>query len=136
MKVSVLVITYNQEDYISQALDSALMQQVDFDYEIVIGEDASDDRTREIVLDYQRRYADRIRLFLRDPATAEADRARGFGGKTNFVETFNACRGEYVALLDGDDYWISPHKLKKQVDFLDKHPESALCCHPALIIFE
>lgn len=128
--------TYNQEKYIGQAIDSVLMQKVNFDYEVVIGEDASTDRTREIVLDYQRRYPDRIHVFFRDKVTADADRARGFGGKTNFVETFKACRGHYIATLDGDDYWISPHKLQKQVDFLDQHRECALCCHPALVTFE
>ena len=66
MKISVLVTAYNHEKYIAQALDSVLMQQVNCDVEIVVGEDASTDRTREIILDYERRYPGRIRVLLRD----------------------------------------------------------------------
>jgi glycosyltransferase involved in cell wall biosynthesis len=133
MKISVLMTTYNQEEYISQALDSILMQEVDFDYEIVIGEDASTDRTQEIVLDYHDRYPDKVHVFLRDGVEAERDRARGIGGKTNFLRTWEACRGQYIALLDGDDYWTSPHKLQKQVDFFDEHPEYSISCHRVVI---
>ena len=136
MKVSVLIITYNQEEVVAQAVNSALMQEVNFPYEIVIGEDVSTDRTREIVLEFQKQHPDKIRVMLRDPATSERDRARGLGGKTNFVQGLQDCRGEYVALLDGDDYWTSPHKLQKQVDFLDTHPECALCFHDVLMIFD
>lgn len=136
MKVCVLVITYNQEKYIAQAIDSVLMQEVGFAYEIVIGEDASTDRTREIVLELQRKHPERIRVMLREAVDAERDRARGLGGKTNFVQTLQACRGEYVALLDGDDYWTDPHKLQKQVDFLDQHPDFAISFHNAAIVYE
>jgi glycosyltransferase involved in cell wall biosynthesis len=120
MKVSVQVITYNHEKYIAQAIESVLMQEVNFDYEIVIGEDCSTDKTREIVLAYQEKHPDKIRALLRE---------RNLGGMKNVVETFNACRGEYIAALEGDDYWTSPHKLQKQVDYLDQHPECALCFH-------
>jgi glycosyltransferase involved in cell wall biosynthesis len=136
MKVSVLVLVYNQETYVTQAIDSILMQEVGFDYEIVIGEDASTDRTREIVLDYQKRYSDRIRVLLRDALDAERDRAIGLGGKTNFVQCLQACQGRYVALLDGDDYWTDVHKLQKQVDFLDTHPDFAICCHNVTVFYE
>jgi glycosyltransferase involved in cell wall biosynthesis len=120
MKVSVLIITYNHEPFIAQALDSALMQYVDFAYEIVVGEDCSRDRTREIVRDYQKRYPDRIRLLLPE---------RNIGARANFIQALHACRGEYVAWLDGDDYWTSPHKLQKQADVLDRHPLYAMCFH-------
>lgn len=136
MKVSVSVITYNQEEFIAQAIDSILRQEVKFDYEIVIGEDASTDRTREIVLELERRHPDRIRVMLRDAATSERDRARGLGGKTNFVQGIQDCRGKYVALLDGDDYWTDSHKLQKQVDFLERHPECSLCFHNAEMFYE
>src|SRR5882672_6480832 len=136
MKVSVSVITYNQEEFIAQAIDSILRQEVSFDYEIVIGEDASTDRTREIVLELERRHPDRIRVMLRDAGTSERDRARGLGGKTNFVQGIQDCRGKYVALLDGDDYWTDSHKLQKQVDFLERHPECSLCFHNAEMFYE
>lgn len=127
MKVSVLMITYNHENYIAQALDSILMQQVNFDYEIVIGEDCSSDRTRSIVLDYQLGNPGRIKVLL--PET-------NLGMMRNFMETFAACTGEYVAILEGDDYWTSPQKLQKQVDFLDGHPDFAICFHNAQILSE
>lgn len=127
MKVSVSLITYNQEGFISQAINSMLMQQVNFDYEIVIGEDCSTDNTRDIVIGFQKRYPERIRLLLPE---------RNLGASRNRVQTLRACRGEYVALLDGDDYWTSPHKLQRQVDFLDSHPECAICFHDLIMFFE
>jgi glycosyltransferase involved in cell wall biosynthesis len=136
MKVSVLTITYNHEKYIAQAIDSILTQQVNFDYEIVIGEDASTDRTREIVLEYAKQHPDKIRVLLRDAAAAERDRARGLGGKANFVDGLQSCRGEFVALLDGDDYWTDAHKLQKLVDFLESHSECSLSFHDATVLFE
>lgn len=136
MKVSVLITTYNQEDLIAQAVNSVLEQEVSFDYEIVIGEDASTDRTREIVLELQQRHPDKIRLYLREAIDSEHDRALGMGGRTNFVKCLFACQGQYIALLDGDDYWTSPDKLRKQVEFLDAHSECAMCFHNAEILYE
>jgi glycosyltransferase involved in cell wall biosynthesis len=119
--------TYNHEKYIAQAIESALMQKVNFDYEIVIGEDCSTDRTRDIVLSYQKRYPERIRALLPE---------KNLGGMKNVIESFNACKGEYVAALEGDDYWTSPDKLRKQADYLDNHPECTLCFHNALQFYE
>ena len=127
MKISVSIITYNHEDFIGQAIDSVLMQQVNFDYEIVIGEDCSTDHTRDILLDYERRYPDRIRLLLHE---------KNLGIHLNAIQTLQACQGEYIAALEGDDYWTSPHKLQKQVDFLDSHPECVICFHNAVIFDE
>lgn len=121
------MITYNQEKYIAQALDSVLMQEVDFDYEIVIGEDCSTDGTREIVLAYQRSHPDKIRVLLPD---------KNLGMIQNFVQTYYACDGQYVAILEGDDFWTCASKLQKQVDFLDNHPESALCFHTVNVFYE
>jgi glycosyltransferase involved in cell wall biosynthesis len=136
MKVSVLITTYNQEAFIAQAVKSVLMQELNFAYEIVIGEDVSTDATRKIVLEFQERYPEKIRVLLRDPVAAERDRAAGVGGKGGFVNGLNACQGQYVALLDGDDFWTDPHKLQKQVDFLDSHPDFAISCHNATMLFE
>ena len=129
MKVTVLVTTYNHEQYIAQALDSVLMQETNCDYEIIIAEDCSTDRTRSIVLDFQRRNPEKIRLVL--PAEN-----LGCHGNRVFAQAFEFAQGQYVALLDGDDYWTSPTKLQKQADFLDAHPECALCFHNALRIYE
>lgn len=132
-KVSVLITTYNQENLITQTVDSVLMQVVDFDYEIVIGEDASSDRTREIVVELARQHPEKIRVLLRDPEVA--NRERHLAGKMNFLQALQSCRGEYIAILDGDDYFTSPHKLQKQVDFLDAHPECMICFHNVRAVY-
>jgi len=120
MKLSVATITYNHERYIGQAIESVLAQKVNFDYEIVIGEDCSTDGTRVVVQDFQRRYPERIKLLLREG---------NIGGLRNIESTLAACHGQYVAILEGDDYWTSMDKLQRQVDFLDEHPDYAVCCH-------
>ena len=130
-KVSVSLLAYNHELFIEQALDSILAQQVNFDYEIVIGEDCSQDNTREIILDYQEKNSDKIRIFLSKKPLNDRK-----SGRLNFVRNLEACRGEYIALLDGDDYWTSPYKLQKQVDYLDNHPEFSICFHPVINVFE
>jgi glycosyltransferase involved in cell wall biosynthesis len=135
-KVSILVTTYNQEKFITQAVDSVLSQEVNFQYEIVIGEDASSDRTRKIVVEFAQLHPDKIRLLLRNPEEAERDRRIRKAGKINYLTTLRACRGEYIAILDGDDYFTSTYKLQKQVDFLDAHPECAICFHDVLAIYE
>jgi glycosyltransferase involved in cell wall biosynthesis len=126
-KVSVHMITYNHERFIKQALASVLMQKVNFEYEVVIGEDCSTDRTREIVLKFRKEHPSKIRLLLSQ---------RNLGANLNFIRTLEACRGQYVALLEGDDYWTSAHKLQKQVDFLDAHPDFSSCFHTVQVIFE
>jgi glycosyltransferase involved in cell wall biosynthesis len=130
MKVTVLVTTYNHEKYIAQALDSVLMQKTNFDYKIIIGEDCSTDRTRSIVVDFQRRNPRKIRLLL-----PRKNLGCGSGNRI-FAQAFESAQSQYVALLDGDDYWISPTKLQRQADFLDDHPECALCFHNAIRIYE
>ncbi len=120
MKLSILIVTYNHEKYIAQALESVLMQEVDFDYEIVVGEDCSTDNTRDILLAYHRKYPLKFKLLLHD---------KNQGACTNFVQSFKACSGDYIAYLEGDDYWTSTDKLKAQVDLLDSHPEYAICFH-------
>ena len=120
VKVSVCMITYNHERFVRQAVESALMQEADFEYELVIGEDCSTDGTREIVVEYARQYPSRIRLLLPE---------HNQGMIPNAVATLAACRGQYVAPLEGDDYWTDPRKLQKQVDFLEAHPECSMCFH-------
>lgn len=122
MKVSILMITYNHEKFIAQAIESVLAQEVDFEYELVIGEDCSPDRTREIVIDYHQKYPTKIRPLLHK-------KNLGGRGMNNFVTTFHACQGQYIAILEGDDYWTNPQKLQKQVNFLDSHPDVAICFH-------
>jgi glycosyltransferase involved in cell wall biosynthesis len=127
MKVSVVMMTYKHENFIAQAVNSVLMQEADFEYELLIGEDCSPDRTREVLITLQQKSPERIRLFLNDV------NIKGFN---NFNQLLAACRGEYIALLEGDDYWSSPQKLRKQVEFLDAHPDFTICFHNAVRTFE
>jgi len=120
IKVSVCTITYNHEAYIAEAVESALKQQTNFEYEIVIGEDCSTDRTRQILTELRDRHPDKIHLLLQE---------KNLGPNRNMVDVLKLCRGQYVAFLDGDDYWTCSHKLQRQVDFLDAHPQVAICAH-------
>lgn len=119
-KLSVFVITYNQANYIGEALDSILAQRVNFDYEIIIGDDASKDGTQEIIKDYQCRWPDKVKPVFRE---------QNVGMMSNAIDTWERCRGEYIACLEGDDYWTATDKLQSQVDYLDKNRGAALCHH-------
>jgi glycosyltransferase involved in cell wall biosynthesis len=118
-KVSVLLVTYNQEKFIHEALNSVIMQNTDFAFEIVVADDHSDDSTLTIVKEYQTNHPN-IRIL---PA------AERIGITRNYQRGFAACRGEYIAVLEGDDFWISPKKLELASTFLDQHPECVLCFH-------
>lgn len=120
-KLSVVVLAYNHEKFLRQALDSVLMQEVDFDYEVIVGEDCSPDGTRSIVQAYEQQYPDRLRPIYQP---------HNVGMGTNFRHCLEACRGEYIALLEGDDYWTDPRKLQKQVAWLAANPDFSLCFHP------
>ncbi|MGA2790369.1 MAG: glycosyltransferase [Candidatus Bathyarchaeia archaeon] len=126
-RVSVLMITYNHEHFIKQALESALAQNTNFEYEIVVGEDCSTDRTRSIIVQYEQTHSDKVRLLLRN---------KNLGMVRNFITTFRECRGEYVAILEGDDYWTSPLKLQRQVSFLEAYNDYSMSFHKALLVGE
>jgi glycosyltransferase involved in cell wall biosynthesis len=127
VKVSVMMVTYNHRDFIAQAIESVLMQRTTFDFELVIGEDCSTDGTRDIVMNFQSRYPDRVRAQFR---------GENLGMMGNFIQTYKDCRGEYVALLDGDDYWTSPDKLQIQTAYLDSHVDCAMCFHATTVEYE
>ena len=118
MKVSVCMIAYNHGKFLAQALDSVFAQKTDFDFEVVLGEDCSTDGTREIALEYQRKHPDQLRLLLW---------TSNRGMIPNFVATQQACKGEYIAFLEGDDFWMSEHKLQRQVELLDANKDCVLC---------
>ena len=124
MKVSISVITYNHEAYIRQALDSVLQQHTSFDKEIVIGEDFSKDVTRAICLEYAEKYPGIVKVIPAD---------KNVGMLPNFDRTWRACTGDYIAFIEGDDYWIDPHKLQKQVDFLEANKDFSGCFHNVII---
>jgi glycosyltransferase involved in cell wall biosynthesis len=119
IKVSVCVMTYNQELYIEQCLTSVAEQKTDFPIEIVIGDDCSTDSTREKIIKFQQHYNGNIVLVFQ---------SENSGGKKNYPSIHRAAQGEYVCHLDGDD-WMEPGKLQKQVDFLDRNPSIFLTAH-------
>ena len=121
--VSVKMITYNHASYIAQSIECVLQQKANFPFELVIGEDCSTDGTREIVFKYQNKYPNIIRVITSD---------KNVGARINTIRTFKYCRGKYIAFCEGDDYWHNSHKLQKQVDYLESHPECGLLfadCH-------
>ena len=129
-RVSILCITFNQKAYIAQALDSFLSQKTNFDYEILIHDDASTDGTTEIVKAYAQKYPKQIRLFT--------EKENQYS-KHNFEfikNLFIAAKGRYIATCEGDDYWTDENKLQIQVDFLDSHKDYALCFHVSDVVYE
>ena len=125
--VSVIVLTYNHEKYIKEALDSILMQKVNFDYEILIGDDASSDNTVKILKKYQNRYPNIIRLFLNKI---------NLGGTYNAYNVLINAKGKYVATCEGDDYWTDVNKLQIQVNYLEKNKDLVGCTHYFTIVNE
>jgi glycosyltransferase involved in cell wall biosynthesis len=118
-RISVLLVTYNHENHIRQALDALFGQLINEPIELIIADDASEDTTLNLIKEYEGR-DDRFTFKYLDSAI-------NLGITKNYKRGFSACSGQYVAVLEGDDYWISPFKLHRQIDFLDTHWESDLC---------
>ena len=127
VKLSVAVLTYNHARYLKQALDSVMMQQTSFPFRIVVLDDCSTDGTTDLLAAYQRRYPERITSIVHQ---------ENAGALASSMELLNSADGEYVAMLEGDDFWLDPHKLQTQVDFLEGHPEFVLCGHDCVILNE
>ncbi len=123
--VSVCIITYKHENYIRQALDSVFMQKTNFNYEVIVGEDASPDNTRQILLEYKEKYGDKLVLILHDTNQGVSKNARSVYAKV---------RGRYIANLEGDDYWTDENKLQKQFDILEKNPQYSAVCNDFMSI--
>jgi glycosyltransferase involved in cell wall biosynthesis len=118
--VSVCLITYKHENYIRQAIESVLVQKVNFPFELIIADDCSPDQTREIIVEYKNQHPELIRLIFQK---------KNVGPGINFVNLINSAQGKYIAYLEGDDFWTDPLKLQKQFDFLEKNEEYSLCYH-------
>ncbi|TXB93287.1 glycosyltransferase [Mycobacterium tuberculosis] len=125
--MSIVSISYNQEEYIREALDGFAAQRTEFPVEVIIADDASTDATPRIIGEYAARYPQLFRPILRQT---------NIGVHANFKDVLSAARGEYLALCEGDDYWTDPLKLSKQVKYLDRHPETTVCFHPVRVIYE
>jgi glycosyltransferase involved in cell wall biosynthesis len=126
--VSICIQTYEHESYIRECLDGILIQKTTFPFEILLGEDDSTDGTREICIEYAKKYPDKIRLFLHHRENNIYINGSPTG-RFNFVYNFYSARGKYIALCEGDDYWTDPYKLQKQVDFLESDPNYNICFH-------
>ena len=111
--ISVVILTYNQQDTIGRAIDSVLMQKCHVPFEIIIGEDASTDNTRVICQEYAKKHPDIIRLFCNEQNKGITD---------NYFDCLLQCRGQYIADCAGDDFWIDPDKLEKEVSVMESHP--------------
>ena len=129
MKVTVYLSTYNQEDYVAQALDSILMQKTSFPFEIIAADDCSTDGTQAVIMDYVNRHPGRIIPYFTNP---------NVGGCKKLTDVIDAglFRGQYLAWLEGDDYWLGEDRLQTLVDFLESHPEYSRVGHKRLVIDE
>lgn len=125
--VSVVMLAYNHEKFIAQAIESVLMQQVNFTYELIIGEDLSKDKTLQIALDYKTKYPEIITV-LEDKVN--------LGMALNARRVTECAQGKYIATLEGDDFWTDKNKLQTQVDFMEANAGFSVCFHNANVLPE
>lgn len=125
--VSVIMVTYNHEKFIAEAIEGVLMQEIDFDIELLISNDASNDSTDEIVNSFVNNHpkGELIKYFKH---------SNNKGMMSNFFWAIEQCRGKYIALCDGDDFWISSKKLKIQFEFLENNHKYSLCFHDCIVV--
>ncbi len=119
-KVSVIMIAYNQEATIDEAIRSVVKQRAPFPFELIVADDASSDSTARRAEEWQRRYPEIVRVVKRQ---------ENLGLQRNFLDAWSRCRGEYIAICEGDDHWCSRHKLRRQAAWLDAHPDCGLTFH-------
>lgn len=123
--LSVLVITYNQYSFLSKCLSSILSQIVSFEFEVIISDDNSSDDSVLIINDYVNRFPNLVKAYLQK---------KNLGPISNFQFAINHCKGDYIAICEGDDYWLDPYKLKKQVDYLKNNPDVVATFHNAAVV--
>ena len=123
IKISVVMITYNHEKYIEKAIDSVLMQEGNFELELLIGNDKSPDRTAEILKKYEN--DSRVKIFNRE---------KNMGATKNDLDIKLKCMGKYIAILEGDDYWITKDKLSKQLEILESNEDAVLCYSDSYVV--
>lgn len=128
--VSVLLISYNEEQYIAKALESIIRQKTTFKFEVICHDDASTDGTQKIIQEYYRKYPDIIVPIL------QANNKMQKGHQIVMEYCYPAVKGKYIAYCDGDDYWIDDEKLQMQVDFLENNPEYSMCLHDFSFLYE
>lgn len=125
--VSIIMLCYNHEAYIRQALNSIFSQKTKYKFELLVSDDCSQDGSQEILREYKRKYPDKMRLFLRK---------KNLGTTKNSYFLRTIAKGKYLAALEGDDFWCDEYKLEKQIDFLENHPEFYACTHKCMVVDE
>ncbi|MCE3259189.1 MAG: glycosyl transferase family 2 [Bacteroidetes bacterium] len=128
--VDVIIVTYNHKNYIAQTLEGVLMQQTSFRVNIMVGDDCSTDGTVDILKKYETQFPEQLDVIYQEKNLGPWHPER------NIVLMFRKSKAKYIALLDGDDYWIDPLKLQKQVDFLEANPDFSLSFHNTMIRHE
>lgn len=127
VKLSIIVAVYNHERYIEQAIKSILQQKVNFEYEVIIGEDCSKDGSQKVLKQIEKDCPSNFKFIYRE---------KNLGAEGNFQDLYARMRGEYFIVLEGDDYWLDPNKLQNQVDFLDRHKDYIACAHHVRVVDE
>ena len=129
-KVTVLCTAYNHKDFIRKALDGFIMQKTNFSFEVLVHDDASTDGTTDIIREYAEKYPNIIKpIYQKENQFSQ--------GKDILIDCmFDSIQGEYVAINEGDDYWIDENKLQRQADFLDANPDFTVCFHPVRVLWE
>lgn len=128
--VSVVCNAYNHEKYIGQALESFVTQEASFAFEVLVHDDASTDRTAEIIRQYAEKYPDIVKPYF------QTENQYSKHVPITRLYQYARARGKYIAWCEGDDYWIDPKKLQKQVDALELHPEVDMCAHRTVTVYE
>ncbi len=126
--VSVICLTYNQEKYVGDCFESFLMQETSFPFEVLVYDDASTDKTPSIIREYTAKYPSIFK-----PTLYQKNNYQQGLGYVGFYTAIKEAKGKYIAYCEGDDYWIDPHKLQKQFDFLESHLEYEVCAHETMI---
>ena len=126
-KVTIVCITYNQEKYIKDAIESFLQQKTSFPFEVIISDDCSTDNTAGIIKEYAQKYPNLIKPIFRE---------ENLGVMKNFIDTLSQVKTKYAIVNEGDDYFSDENKLQIQYDFLEKNPQYSACFHPVKIIYE
>lgn len=127
IKVSVLMLAYNQQQYIDEAIRSVVMQATRFRFELIVADDASTDATPERIAHWKQRFPDIIRVLPRQ---------ENLGLARNFIRAYRETRGQYIAVCEADDFWTDRHKLQLQADFMDRHTEYSMCFHRVVNYYE
>lgn len=125
--VSVVMIAYNKEKYIEEAIKGVVCQKADFNFELIIMDDCSVDATPNIIEQYRKRYPSIIKSYRNE---------HNLGLQQNYIEGFRQCKGKYMAICDADDYWFHRRKLQKQVDYMESHPDCAVTFHRVVNYYE